>query len=152
MRISDWSSDVCSSDLLPLRPRRRRRRTDQAVLLAPGAGRQAAGADVATGDQVARRPDPGQLPEPAQDRRRRQRRQGRQAGADGAAGARRPVGARRLRLKRVRPVAGQPRLSRAVGQLADWKRVVQGTGVSVSVYPVSGSIIKKKKVITKTLT
>src|SRR3546814_757041 len=54
-----------AGDLLPLRPRRRRRRTDQAVLLAPGAGRQAAGADVATGDQVARRPDPGQLPEPA---------------------------------------------------------------------------------------
>ena len=48
------------------------------------------------------------------------------AAADGAAGARRPVGARRLRLQPEPPVAGQPRLCRAVGQLPRLDRLRQG--------------------------
>ena len=48
------------------------------------------------------------------------------AAADGAAGARRPVGARRLRLQPAAPVAGEPRLCRAVGQLPRLDRLRQG--------------------------
>ena len=111
--------------LLPLRPCRRRQ-ADQAVLRASGARRQAAGSAVAAGDQVARRHDPGQLPDPAAERRRQRRRQGRRAGADGAAGARRPVGARQLRLQPAPPVAGQPRLRGAAGELPRLDRLRQG--------------------------
>src|SRR5690606_9625961 len=58
--------------VLPLRPRRpRQRRTHPPVLRPPGAGRQAAGADVAAGADLARRQDPRQLPHPARARRRR---------------------------------------------------------------------------------
>ncbi len=47
-------------------------------------------------------------------------------GADGAAGPRRPVGARRLRLQPRAPVAGQPRLCGALGQLPRLDRARQG--------------------------
>ena len=53
-------------------------------------------------------------------------RRARGAAADGAAGARRPVGARRLRLRPAAPVAGEPRLCRAVGELPRLDRLRQG--------------------------
>src|SRR3546814_18114513 len=53
MRISDWSSDVCSSDLLPLR-KRRRSYDDGGSRLPGGASGPARGAD-------APHPNPGEL-------------------------------------------------------------------------------------------
>ncbi len=47
-------------------------------------------------------------------------------GADGAERARRPVGARRLRLRHRAPVAGEPRLRGAVGELPRLHRLRQG--------------------------
>src|SRR3546814_6406164 len=56
MRISDWSSDVCSSDLAPPRRRRRRRRTTQARPPAAGGRRcPPAPAERSPGCRLARR-------------------------------------------------------------------------------------------------
>src|SRR3546814_8794491 len=60
MRISDWSSDVCSSDLAQVHDRRSRRPGSHRQLPPePGAEPDGADESVAPGLQAALHPDPG---------------------------------------------------------------------------------------------
>jgi hypothetical protein len=97
-----------------------RERDDAAAVLChqAGAGGCPAAADAVRGNPGARRADPALLPHPAGGWRKR-------AGAHGAAGPRRALGARCLWLQPHAPVAGEPRLWRAVGQLPRLHRLRQ---------------------------
>ena len=79
--------------------------------------RPRAGADGYLRDREPRRPRAAGLPVAAARQRSQRRRQARAGAADGAVRPRRAVGARRLRLQQHPPVARQPRLRGAVGQL-----------------------------------
>ena len=91
----------------------------------PGARIRHAGADASAADQGARRLDARQLSVAARVGPIATATGGPHAAADGALRPRRSVGPRRVGLQRDSPVAGQPRLRGAVGELSRVDRLRQ---------------------------